>query len=107
MNNCIDIRLAKTKHKKTSWGITVDKNSITWRSISSDSVYKTLGLSALAGLASEGVSEIMKRNFGNRIQNGGFIIPQNKIDRLIAYKYLSTNKRKQNIMSGLQTGGNW
>ena len=33
LNKGIDIPLAKTKHKKTSWGITVDKNSITWRNI--------------------------------------------------------------------------
>ena len=36
---------------------------------------KTLGLSALAGLASEGVSHVIKRSFGNEIQNGGVYHP--------------------------------
>ena len=38
---------------------------------------KTLGLSALAGLASEGASQVVKKI------SGGFIIPQSKIDQLI------------------------
>ena len=54
---------------------------------------KTLCLSALAGLASEGASQIVKKISGNGIQNGGFIIPQNKIDQFIAYKHLLTNKQ--------------
>lgn len=44
-----------------------------------------VGLSALAGLASGDASRIVKKISGNGIQNGGFIIPQNKIDQLIAY----------------------
>ena len=65
---------------------------------------KTLGLSALAGLASEGASQIVKKISGNGIQSG-FLIPQNKIDQLIAYKHLLTNKQKQDILNSLQPGG--
>ena len=66
---------------------------------------KTLGLSALAGLASEGASQIVKKTSGNGIQSGGFLIPQNKINQLIAYKHLLTNKQKQDILNSLQSGG--
>ena len=52
---------------------------------------KTLGISALAGLASEGTSQIVKKN---------------KIAQLIAYKHLLTDKQKQDILNALQTGGN-
>ena len=36
---------------------------------------------------------------------GGFLIPQNKIDQLIAYKHLLTNEQKQDILNELQSGG--
>ena len=40
-----------------------------------------------------------------RTQSGGFLIPQNKIDQLIAYKHLLTNKQKKDILNSLQSGG--
>ena len=41
---------------------------------------KTLGLSALAGLASEGASQVvMKKISGKGTMTGGFLIPQDKI----------------------------
>jgi len=52
---------------------------------------KRLGLSALAGLASESASQVVKKISG-RGQTGGFMIPQNKINQLIAYKHLLTAK---------------
>ena len=62
---------------------------------------KTLGLSALAGLASEGASQVVKKISGT----GGFLIPQNKIQKLIDNKHLLTNKQKQEILTALQSGG--
>ena len=59
---------------------------------------KTLGLSALAGAASEGASQIVKKI------SGGFLIPQNKINQLITYKHLLTDKQKRDILNALQTG---
>ena len=41
-----------------------------------------------------------------RGQTGGFIIPKNKINQVIAYKHLLTTKQKQDILNALQTGGN-
>ena len=54
-------------------------------------------LSSLAGLATGKV-------LGSG-QTGGFLIPQNKIDQLIAYKHLLTAKQKQDILNTLQSGG--
>jgi len=65
---------------------------------------KTLGLSTLAGAASGGASQIVKKISGKGVQKGGFIIPQNKIDQLIAYKHLLTMKQKKDILNALQTG---
>ena len=72
---------------------------------------KTLGLSALAGLASEGASQVVKKISGKGAQRppgamtGGFLIPQNKIQKLIDNKHLLTNKQKQEILTALQSGG--
>ena len=65
---------------------------------------KTLGLSALAGLASEGASQVVKKISGSG-QVGGFLIPQDKIQKLIDNKHLLTNKQKEQILSALQSGG--
>ena len=65
---------------------------------------KTLGLSALAGLASEGASQVIKKVSGSG-QTGGFLIPQDKIQKLIDYKHLLTNSQKQQILNSLQSGG--
>ena len=48
---------------------------------------------------------MVKKISGNGIQSGGFLIPQNKIDQLIAYKHLLTNKQKKDILNSLQSGG--
>ena len=68
------------------------------------SLVKTVGLSALAGAASEGVSQIVKKISGKG-QVGGFLIPQNKINQLIQYKDWLTDAQKNQIVSALQTGG--
>ena len=66
---------------------------------------KTLGLSALAGLASEGASQVVKKISGKGAMTGGFLIPQDKIQKLIDNKHLLTNKQKQDILTALQSGG--
>ena len=58
----------------------------------------------MAGLASEGASQIVKKISGKGVQTGGFLIPQNKIDQLKAYKHLLTTKQKKDILNALQTG---
>ena len=56
---------------------------------------------ALSGLASLGVDKI----FGKGIQQGGFLILQNKIAQLIAYKHLLSAGQKKDILNALQSGG--
>lgn len=46
----------------------------------------------------------MDKIFGQGVQTGGFLVPQNKIDRLIAHKHLLSAKQKQDILNALQTG---
>ena len=65
---------------------------------------KTLGLSALAGLASEGASQVAKKISGNGMK-GGFLIPQDKIQKLLDNKHLLTKKQKEQISAALQSGG--
>ena len=61
-------------------------------------------MAALGGVASEGASQIVKKVSGSG-QIGGFLIPQDKIQKLIDYKHLLTDKQKQQILSALQSGG--
>ena len=104
----MDIKLAKTNIRKQV-GSSLLTSILTLGRTLAPTLGKTLGLSALAGLASEGTSQIVKKISGNGIQSGGFLIPQNKIDQLIAYKHLltnkQTNKQKKDILNSLQSGG--
>ena len=52
---------------------------------------------ALSALGSLGI----ERLFGKK-QKGGFLIPQNKIDKLIANKHLLSKKQKEDILAALQ-----
>ena len=100
----MDIKLAKTNIRKQVGGSLLT-SILTLGGTLAPTLGKTLGLSALAGLASEGASQVVKKISGNGIQSGGFLIPQNKIDQLIAYKHLLTNKQKKDILNSLQSGG--
>ena len=94
----MDIKLAKTNIRKQVGGSLLTTILTLGRTLV-PTLGKTLGLSALAGLASEGASQVVKKI------SGGFLIPQNKIDQLIAYKHLLTNKQKKDILNSLQSGG--
>ena len=99
----MDIKLAKTNIRKQVGGSLLSTVLNLGRTFV-PTIAKTLGLSALAGAASEGASQIVKKISGKGIQTGGFLIPQNKINQLIAYKHLLTTKQKQDILDALQTG---
>ena len=58
-----------------------------------------LATGALSGLASLGVDKIFGKG-----QRGGFLIPQDKINQLIAYKHLLSTGQKRDILNALQTG---
>ena len=53
---------------------------------------------ALSGLASWGVNKSLKSG------SGLFSVPQDKVDKLIAYKSYLTKKQKEQILQSLQTG---
>ena len=93
----MDIKLAKTSIRKQVGGSLLS-TVLSLGKTFAPTLAKTLGLSALAGLASEGASQVVKKI------SGGFLIPQNKISQLITYKHLLTDKQKRDILNALQTG---
>lgn len=54
----------------------------------------------MSGLRSLGIDKV----FGKGVQQGGFFIPQNKIEQLIKYRHLLTAGPKKQILDSLQTG---
>ena len=62
---------------------------------------------AVGALTNFGVSKALGSGMTGRCcnQKGGFLIPQDKINQLIAHKSLLTKKQKEQIMSALQSGG--
>ena len=123
LNKGMDMELAKTNIRKQVGGSLLTSILSIGRALA-PSLGKTLGLSALAGLASEGASQLVKKISGNNLasdivgaertlasalkkisggQVGGFLILQSKINQMIAYKHLFA-KQKQDILNALQTG---
>lgn len=89
----MDIKLAKTNIRKQV-GDSLLTSILTLGRTFAPTIAKTLGLSALAGLASEGASQIVKKISGKGVI-GGFLIPQDKIDKLTTYKHLLSEKQKK------------
>ena len=101
----VEIKISKTQIRKVvKQGGSLFSAIIPLARSLAPTLAKTLGLSALAGLASEGASQVVKKISGSG-QVGGFLIPQNKIQKLIENKHLLTNKQKQDILTALQSGG--
>ena len=99
----MEIKLAKTNIRKQVGGSLLTSILSLARTFG-PTLAKTVGLSALAGAASEGASQIVKKISGKGLQTGGFLIPNSKIDQLIANKHLLSNKQKKDILNALQTG---
>ena len=102
-NKGMDIKLAKTNIRKqvgSGWL----SSAIALSRAFAPTIAKTMGLAALGGLASEGASQIVKKISGKGTQTGGFLIPQNNIDKLIANKNLLSTKQKKDILDALQSG---
>ena len=101
-NKGMDIKLSKANIRKQVGGSLLTSALALGRAFG-PTIAKTLGLAALAGAASTGASQIVKKIAGKG-QKGGFLIPQNKIDKLIANKHLLTTKQKKDILDALQSG---
>ena len=103
LNKGMEIKLAKTNIRKQVGGSLLSSILTLGRTFG-PTLAKTIGLSALAGAASEGASQIVKKISGKGVQTGGFLIPNSKIEQLIAHKHLLSNKQKKDILNALQTG---
>ena len=107
LNKGMDIKLAKTNIRKQVGGSLLSTVlSLGMRAL--PTVGKTLGLSALSGLASEGVSQALKAITGKG-QKGGAIplpmmIPFNAINKLMPYVNMFTTKQQRDILGALQSG---
>ena len=103
----VEIKISKTQIRKVmKQGGSLFSAIIPLARSLAPTLAKTLGLSALAGLASEGASQVVKKISGSGSgQVGGFLIPQDKIQKLIDNKHLLTNKQKEQILAALQSGG--
>ena len=99
----MDIKLSKRNIRKQVGG-SILTSALALARAFGPTIAKTLGLAALAGAASLGASQVVKKIFGNGVQKGGFLIPQNKINKLIANKHLLTTKQKKDILDARQTG---
>ena len=66
--------------------------------------YATQAISKVAPALATGAAQALGSLGINKIF-GGFMIPQNKIDQLIKYKNLLSQKQKDDIMKALQSGG--
>ena len=89
----MEIKLAKTNIRKQVGGNLLT-NILSLGRAFAPSLAKTVGLSALAGAASEGASQIVKKISGKG-QVGGFLIPQYKVNQLIQYKDWLTDAQKK------------
>ena len=103
LKNGMEIKLAKTNIRKQVGGSLLSSILTLGRTFG-PTLAKTLGLSALAGAASEGASQIVKKISGKGVQTGGFLIPNSKIDQLIEKKHLLSEKQKKDILKALNTG---
>ena len=102
MNKGMEIKLVKTNIRKQVGGSLLSSILSLGRTFG-PTLAKTLGLSALAGVASEGASQVVKKISGGS-QTGGFLIPNSKINQLIANKHLLSEKQKRDIINAIQTG---
>ena len=102
-NKGMDIKLSKTNIRKQVGGNLLT-SILSLGRVFGPTIAKTMGLAALAGAASTGTSEIVKKIAGRGTQKGGFLVPQNKIDKLIANKHLLSEKQKKDILTALQSG---
>ena len=62
--------------------------------------FPALATGAVSALGSLGIDKMFGKG-----QSGGFLIPQSKVDQLIQYKNLLTNKQKEQIWAAIQSGG--
>ena len=98
----MDIKLAKTNVRKQVGGSLLTSILSLGRTLL-PSIGKTLGLSALSGLASEGASQALKAITGKG-QTGGLFIQHKKINELMPYLDMFTTKQQKDMIKAIQAG---
>ena len=104
-----DIKISKTQIRKSVmrggslWSslITLGAKALPYVTKAASKALPVLATGAVSALGSMGVDKI----FGQGVQTGGFLIPQNKIDQLIKHKGWLTEAQIKHILSALQSGG--
>ena len=99
----MDIKLAKNNIRKQVGGSLLSSILSIGRTLL-PTIGKTFGLSALAGAASEGASQLVKKISERGVKTGGFIIPPNRINELLPYANWFKTKQQRDIMNALQMG---
>ena len=104
-NKGMDIKLSKTNIRKQVGGSLLT-SILTLGKAFGPTLAKTLGLSALAGAASEGASQIVKKISGKGVKSlaMSYTVPNSKINQLIDRQDLLSKKQKNDIINALQTG---
>ena len=99
----VDLKISKTQIRSV-----VQKGGSLWSSLLNlgmktlpyaSKAVPALATGAIQALGSLGIDKIFGRG-----QSGGFLIPQDKINQLIQYKDLLTNKQKEQIVNAIHTG---
>ena len=104
----VDIKISKTQIRKSvkqggslfSSLAMLGAKALPFVTKAASKALPALATGAISAFGSLGVDKI----FGKGM-NGGFLIPQNKIDQLIKYKDWLTKKQKEQILSAVQSGG--
>ena len=96
----MDIKLSKTNIQKQVGGSVLTLILSLGRTLL-PTLSKTLGLSALSGLASKGALKLVKKISGKGVKTGGFIVLQNRIHQLIPYKDLLNMNQKKDLLYAL------
>ena len=104
-----DIKISKTQGRKAikqggslrSSLISLGTRALLYATSAISKAVPALATGAMSALGSLGIDKI----FGKGDQQGGFLIPQNKLEQLIKYKHLLSAGQKKQILDSLQTGG--
>ena len=104
----VDLKISKTQirhvvqHGGSLWSslLNLGMKALPFASRTASKLVPGLATGAMQALGSLGVDKIFGRG-----QSGGFLIPKDKINQLIQYKDLLTDKQKEKIANAIHTGG--
>jgi len=103
-----DIKISKSQIRKavqeggSLWSslFSLGTKSLPYATSAVSKAAPALATGALSVLGSLGIDRLFRKR-----QEGGFLVPQSKIDQLIKYKGMLTKKQKEDIVNALQSGG--